>query len=350
MPTLHPQFKLNGHQFKTTDELISFAQSINNETHQFLINWFDTFPFLRVLTSGSTGNPKAINLKKEFMINSAKATGAYFKLTENTTALLCLSSQYIAGKMMLVRAMVLGWDIEMVDATSNPLKHTDKNYDFCAMVPLQVAASLQELHRIKTLIIGGGTLANSLINKLNNFKTDIYATYGMTETSTHIAIQKLNNHPTDYFECLPHIKVFVDERNCLLIDAPKIADEILITNDLVKIINQTTFKWLGRFDHVINSGGVKLFPEQIEIKLAAIIPTRFFIASEKDELLGEKVILIIESFPLDAPSLQKLKKKLKLVLSTYEIPKTIYCIPYFVETETQKIQRSKTLDLIGNRP
>lgn len=349
MLTINPQFYLNGHQFKSTDELISFAQSINKETHQFLINWFDTSAFLLITTSGSIGKPKVIKLKKEHMINSAKATGAYFNLPENTTALLCLSTQYIAGKMMLVRAMTLGWKLDLVNPESNPLQHSKKCYDFCAMVPMQVDASLHDLHRIKILIIGGGAVSKSLQQKLQPLKTVVFATYGMTETATHIAIQRLNNHPTDFFECLNHIKIAVDNRNCLIIDAPKITDELLITNDVVEIIDEHRFKWLGRFDHIINSGGIKLLPEQIENKLTAMIPYRFFIASEKDELLGEKVVLVIESLPLEEQNLLELKSKLKLVLSPYEIPKLIYFTPNFIETVTKKIQRAKTLELIMNK-
>ena len=347
---LHPQFKLNAHQFKTTDELVSFAKKINDEVYEFLTDWFNKSPFIEVTTSGSTGNPKEIKLKKEYMINSANATGKYFNLFENTTALLCMSPKYIAGKMMLVRAMVLGWELDIVDAESNPLKNIDKNYDFCAMVPLQVALSISELYKIKTVIVGGGTVSNSLKASIQNLKTNVYATYGMTEAITHIAVQKLNNNPTAYFECLPHIKVTKDVRNCLVIEASQIADEKIITNDLIEIKNETSFKWLGRFDNVINSGGVKLFPEQIEMKLAEIIENKFFIASVPDELLGEKVVLIMESSPFTYIDLQTMKAKMELVLSSYEVPKLIYFTPNFVETSTKKIQRLKTLDLIFNQP
>lgn len=349
MYPFHSQFKLNTQQFNNAEALITYAKLMDDETHQFFKNWFDETAFIKVLTSGSTAIPKEICLKKEFMVNSAKATATYFNLHENTTALLCMSPKYIAGKMMLVRAMVLGWELDVVDPVSNPLKNIHKNYDFCAMVPMQIAASLDELYKIKILIVGGGAVSHTLKQTIQKLKTQIFATYGMTETITHIAIQKLNHNPTNYFECLPNIKISKDNRGCLVINAPLIADEILITNDLVSLINETAFKWLGRFDNVINSGGVKLFPEQIEKKLTDIIANRFFIASKNDELFGEKVILVIESAPLDAVNLQALKNQLKTILSTYEIPKALYFTPYFVETDTKKIQRSKTLDLIFNQ-
>lgn len=345
----HQQFKLNSHQFNTTDELIAFTKLIDEDIFHFLIDWFNKSPFIKVTTSGSTGYPKEIKLKKEHMINSAKATGDYFKLFENTTALLCMSPKYIAGKMMLVRAMVLGWDLDVVAPTSNPLEKINKKYDFCAMVPMQVTLSLNELHKIKTLIIGGGTVSNSLKRSVQNIRTDIFATYGMTETVTHIAVEKLNNKPTTYFNCLPNVKVSIDNRNCLVINAPQIADERITTNDIVEIINETSFRWLGRFDNVINSGGVKLFPEQIEFCLTDVIENRFFIASEPDELLGNKLILVIESLPYSVDNIKILKEKIKSSLSIYEVPKSIYFTTHFVETATKKIQRQKTLDLILNQ-
>ena len=347
---LHPQFKLNSHQFKTADELISFSKLIDVDAFYFLNDWFDKSPHIKVLTSGSTGFPKEIILKKEHMINSAIATGKFFDLPENTTALLCLSSKYIAGKMMLVRAMVLGWDIEVVDPTSNPLKNIHKKFDFCAMVPLQVASSLKEIHKISVLIVGGAAVSNSLKKSIQNIKTNVFATYGMTETITHIAVQKLNNNPTTYFECLPKVTVLIDYRSCLVIDAPNITNHRIITNDIVELIDENLFIWKGRFDNVINSGGVKLFPEQIEKELEDIIQTRFFIASEKDELLGNKVILVIESMPFCADDLMNLQHKLKTTLSAFKVPKSIYFTPQFFETVSQKIQRKKTLDFILNQP
>ena len=149
--------------------------------------------FIIVNTSGSTGKPAQIKLKKEHMINSALATGSYFKLPENTTALLCLSPNYIAGKMMLVRALTLGWQLDIVEPSLNPLDKLQKHYDFCAMVPLQVQNSLSELHFIKKLIVGGGAVSTELIKNLQDITTEVFATYGMTETITHIAVKKLNH-------------------------------------------------------------------------------------------------------------------------------------------------------------
>ena len=188
----HINFKLNGNSFFESKEIILFAESLSKELHHFLIEWFSDDDFVFVKTSGSTGNPKTIRLKKEFMINSALATGSYFQLPENTTALCCLPLNFIAGKMMLVRSLILGWDLDMVVPSSNPLQIVTKEYDFSAMVPLQLSNSISKIEQIKTLIVGGGVVSQGLEKALQSISTNCYATYGMTETITHVAIRKLN--------------------------------------------------------------------------------------------------------------------------------------------------------------
>lgn len=355
MQQIHPHFKLNGCSFTSNLELLEFAK-INTSLYSFLSDWFSTESFVNVQTSGSTGKPKTIRLQKRFMVNSAKATGEFFNLSEKTTALLCLSTDYIAGKMMLVRALTLGWVMDIVEPTSKV--EIQKEYDFSAMVPLQLRNSLVEIEKIKTLIVGGGVVANDLQAQIQNLKTNIFATYGMTETVTHIAVKKLNNFsvnsPKDvtlsaversHYETLPNIKITQDSRSCLVINAPKISEEKIITNDIVHLISETKFEWLGRFDNVINSGGVKLHPEKIEEKLSKIINQRFFVAGIPDNALGEKLILIIESGVISSEVEKSYKERISglKILSKYEIPKAIYLLKSFVETETNKIQRKQTL-------
>jgi len=355
----HTNFTLNGKSFKSVRELLDFASTISNDIFAFLTCWFEDDDFIIVKTSGSTGTPTNIQLKKEYMVNSAMATGNYFELAENTKALLCLSPAYIAGKMMLVRAMMLGWHLDVVETSSHPLEDTERTYDFCAMVPLQLSNSLSKLDQIKKLIVGGAAVSNELIEKLQDISTRVYATYGMTETITHIAIKPLNNFDNVisneceksifsrtefYYNILPNVKISKDVRDCLIIDAPKVSDKQIITNDVVKLISDTEFEWLGRYDTIINSGGVKLIPEQIEKKLAAVIDKRFFVAGIPDELLGEKMVLIIEDEKSDNVISNKVKNL--NTLDKFEVPKEIFFIKKFVETDTKKIQRQKTLDLI----
>ncbi|WP_233884243.1 AMP-binding protein [Tenacibaculum piscium] len=352
----HKSFKLNDTSFLSEEEVLVFSDKISKSIHTFLSDWFNDKDFVIVQTSGSTGKPKPIKLQKEFMKNSAFATGIFFNLSENTTALLCLSADYIAGKMMLVRALTLGWKLDIVKPDSNPLKSEKlfkKHYDFSAMVPLQLRNSLSELHKIDKLIVGGGVVSSDLIKAVQNISTNIFATYGMTETITHIAVKKLNNFKSHQlvsdanYTILSNVKITTDTRNCLVIEAPKVSEEKIITNDIVKLISATKFEWLGRFDNVINSGGVKLHPEKIEEKLSEIITSRFFVIGISDAILGEKLILIIENkiSSEEEKTLKKAVENLK-TLSKFEVPKEIYFIDNFIETETNKIQRKKTWNLI----
>ena len=344
--SFHTSFQINGKIFSNSEELIKYSQSISKEINQFLREWFSTDPHIVVKTSGSTGNSKNIHLRKDFMINSALATGCYFQLGENTKALCCLPIKFIAGKMMLVRALTLGWDLDVIESTSNPLQEITKEYDFSAMVPLQLRNSISKIDQIKTLIVGGGVVSRELKKAIQNIDTNCYATYGMTETITHIAVKKLNKftqselESESVYKTLPDVTISKDKRSCLVIRAPKISNENIITNDVIDLISKSEFNWKGRLDHVINSGGVKLHPEEIEQKLSNTIYSRFFVAGILDEILGEKCILVIEgeNYPITKKHFSK--------LSRFEIPKAIFFIPKFIETGSGKIQRLKTLDLL----
>lgn len=349
----HKSFKLQGASFKDVESLLTFSESISIDIFSFLKEWFNKESYVKVKTSGSTGTPKVIKLQKKHMINSAKATGDFFNLNENTTALLCMPSNFIAGKMMFVRALTLGWRLTFVQPSSNPLQFIEEEYDFCAMVPLQVNNSLKDLHKIKKLIVGGGVVSNELLNKLQSIKTEIFATYGMTETITHIAIKKLNklslkniiddipiSVENSLYKILPNIKITTDSRGCLVINAPKISNEIIITNDLVELVTKTEFKWLGRYDSIINSGGIKLIPEQIEEKLRAIISEPFFLAGIPDTVLGEKLVLVIKYQSIKVEKFKSLlfqKINELQTLLEYETPKEIYCVEHFIKHPQEKL-------------
>lgn len=344
---IHLKFKLNANKY-TAEELKEVAYSLVKEgapyekvMGDFLMDWLDAKDYINVRTSGSTGQPKLMRVSKQAMVNSSIATGDYFKMEPGQTALLCLPTHYIAGKMMLVRAMVLGLELDFVDPTTQPVFDYGKTYDFCAMIPIQLKNTVKYIHNIKTLIIGGAAISKSLEASIQGLKTKIYATYGMTETVSHVAVKRMNGkHKMDYFKVFPKVKISQDDRGCLIIDAPKVTSERLITTDVVKLHSATEFELIGRLDNMVNSGGVKLFPEQIEAKLVDQIKERFFIASEPDSDLGEKLIIIVES------DKNTLKTSTFKELDKLEIPKEIYFLPKFKETATGKIQRKETLKLL----
>lgn len=348
---VHNRFKFNGLHFNFEDlkevaySLIKEGEPFEKVTGNFLIDWLNDKDFLIVNTSGSTGTPKSIKLKKQAMVNSAIATGDFFGLQPGDTALHCLPSHYIAGKMMFVRALVLGLELDFVAPVAHPIFDYDKHYDFCAMIPLQLKQAINYTQNIKTIIVGGSMVTKPLLEKIKESKSLFFETYGMTETVTHVAVRQLESKSAKsekYFNALTNVRFEQDERKCLIIHAPKLVKDALVTNDIVDLKSETSFKLLGRYDNVINSGGVKLFPEQIEEKLQTLIKERYIIAGESDVELGEKLILIIEN-PADSTdtilsNIQKLK-----ALDKFEIPKQIYTLEKFPETNTGKIQRKKTL-------
>jgi O-succinylbenzoic acid--CoA ligase len=350
---LHHDFKWNSTSFSNEIELIQFVDDQFPELKNFIREWFGDRGVIYAMTSGSTGEPKKIRIDRQHMINSAKATGAFFDVGPSSAALLCLPLGYIAGRMMLIRAMVLGWHLDTIAANAAPEIPLDTSYDFSAMVPMQLFHSWDQLHHIKTLIVGGGEVADSLKEKLQNLSTKIYATYGMTETITHVALMPLNKaagytEDNNVFTALPGIHFSVDKRQCLRITAPGISFKEVATNDIVELISSKSFKWVARVDHVINSGGVKLIPELIERKFNTLIRQRFFVDSLPDKVLGEKLVMMVENDNIDGllKKLEAFQRQRPLEISKYEVPKEIFFVKKFVQTETGKINRNQTMNLI----
>ena len=303
-------------------------------------------------TSGSTGEPKPIRLTRFQMEASAKLTGKTFNLQQGDRALVCLNVDYIAGIMMLVRGMVLGLELTIIEPNSNPLeKLENQEFAFAAFVPLQLQKIVENenqveiLNRMKAIIVGGAAVNEVLEQKIQQLKVPVYSTYGMTETVSHIAIRRLNGeNRSDNFQVLEGVTIGIDERNCLNIVADASNNELTQTNDIVEIINEKEFKLIGRFDNIINSGGVKIQLEKVEKIVEKYMENnRFFAFGINDLILGHKLILVVESGFFSEENEFILEQKLKENLSKYEIPKQIFTIEYFSETLTGKIDKKATI-------
>lgn len=348
MKYAHGSIVLNGRPVSIHDILtqsVSGSSDFERQTLAFIKDWLSDIQYITLKTSGSTGVPKEIALTRRQIIESANRTINKFSLTEKDTAFVCLDTKYIAGKMMLVRALEANMKIVAVEPAADPLKELNVQADFGAFVPLQLdeifknSASLATLNRFKSVIIGGAAVSPSLLQKIRTLSCDVYATYGMTETVSHIALQKLNGPDAQgAFEVFPDVKIATDERDCLVVQMPG-GNEPLHTNDVVTLIDANHFQVLGRYDNIINSGGIKLIPEAIEQKIETVLDLPFFVVGVSDDRLGQKLVLIVEGItPPD------LNLKLKQVLSAYEVPKEILQTDPFIRTETHKINRTKTLE------
>ena len=339
---IHNRFKLNGFHI-SREEIFYVAYSFIKEgapfeqhVGNFLMDWFDNKSYIEMKTSGTTGKPKIIKIEKQAMLESALATGDYFGLVPGNSVLHCLPTNYVAGKMMFVRSLILGLEMKFVDPNSHPLENIEEEFDFCAMVPLQAKNSIDKLKqkKVKKLIIGGGKIHKALEEELAKLPIEIYETYGMTETITHIAAKRIGEPA---FTVLPNVKISIDDRQCLVIKAKNISSHKIVTNDIINLISDTQFVWKGRFDNVINSGGIKLLPEQIENKLSTLIPRRYFIYGQPDETLGEKVVLYVEGSPFT------IDDSVFSVLDKFEKPKEIVFVSNFKVTPTGKIIRLESL-------
>ena len=320
-------------------QFITKNEEIKEKTVSFIREWESESPYFESRTSGSTGTPKLIRIEKNHAFASARGTIDFLQLESSDNALLCLSTDTIGGKMMIVRSIVNSMNLYIMAPVSNPLSETNIAFDFIAIAPIQLVAILQKcpekLRKIRTVIVGGGIIPEVIQQLLKQAKITVYQTFGMTETISHIALRKVGFEQEAHYTTLGGITVS-DKNGQLCIHAPEIGISELVTNDTVELLNERQFKWIGRADFVINSGGIKIQIEQLEAELQKEISEKFFVHSKQDDALGEKVIILVEGNQLE-PMLQK--RFYSFLNNKYHIPKEIAFVEQFILTPSDKINR-----------
>ena len=324
---------------------------------KFIEEWNNDSEYVEVKTSGSTGEPKRMMVEKRRMLNSARITCDFLGLKPGDTALLCMSTDYIAGKMMIVRSIERGLKLITVLPSGHPLdlwslarqESREKHWyiDFAAMVPMQVYNSLQvpeekeRLMAIRHLIIGGGAIDDAMEAELRTFPNAVWSTYGMTETLSHIALRRISGpEASEWYVPFPTVKLSTTDEGCLVIDAPEVCADTLITNDIVELKPDGRFRVLGRKDNVICSGGIKIQIEEVERELKPYARVPYIISKKKDEKFGEIVVLLTEG------DTDEMKAICEEHLPKYHRPKLYQHIDQIPLTETGKPARKAALDIV----
>lgn len=343
---VHASFRLNGKAYKRNAlDLAAQQWTVSSDEEQqglghFLVDWLSDDEHIALHTSGSTGKPKEIQLPKTAMYESAVRTAVFFKLSEGDSALLCLPIRYIAGKMMLVRALVLGLDLDIIPPKTK--LHIEKNYTFASLIPLQANASFDVLGRFKTVLIGGAPIPTDLRKRISKKHKHCIETYGMTETLTHVATRVVHDVVIP-FTAMPGIGIATDENDCLVLEVPYVPLSPIVTQDVVRREGDDAFSLLGRRDWVINSGGMKIFPEALEEILTPFIKFPFFFTALPDADLGEKLVLLAEAPTTEKAAIMAIAKQ-HLGANKHHVPRQVICLDAFVRTHSGKLDRKATTE------
>ncbi len=320
--------------------LLSETHELQAQVQNFLRAWQQDLPFI-FQSSGSTGKPKSFQFTKDQLLTSAKASTKALQLDKHTKALVCLPLTSVGGLLQLARAIHANFELFIDLPTSRPLQNFDTAINFISMVPTQLQQSLKheplKLSGIEKILIGGAPLEENLIEACSNLSISLIQSYGMTETLSHVALRFIGNGVSAPFKAIEGVH-FEQQQNCLTIHYPALLDAPLYTNDLVNLIDEQHFEWVGRADFAINSGGVKIIPEQLEKTLSSVLSHPFFVTSVPDDKWGSVVGLVIEG---EAVDLGLDWAALGLVAAA--VPKKIAFIAQFQRTQTLKIKRQETL-------
>ena len=315
---------------------------------QFYEEWNNDNECIEVQTSGSTGEPKKMMVRKSRMLASARRTNDFFGLNRNDRALLCMSLDYIAGKMMVVRAIERGLRLDIVEPCSNPLAQCCGRYDFVAMVPMQVWNSLRNddtrkrVADIGNLLIGGGAINNDLEKELSAMPCRAWSSYGMTETLSHIALRRVGK--SLWYEPLKQVSLSLADDGCLVVTDEATGAFNMKTNDIVEFSAEgRQYRILGRKDNVICSGGIKIHAEEVERIIATAFSRPFMITKCHDEKFGEAVVMVIEA--CDYAIVGKARTVCTEILPKYWQPRHYIVIEKLPRTETMKVRRGIVVDL-----
>lgn len=322
----------------------SFEATLAN----FLAEWFNPLPVLKVQTSGSTGTPKELWVEKERMRNSAHLTVSFLGLQTGDTALICMPLKYIGGKMVIVRAIIAGLNLIPVKPSGHPMSTLETTPVFAAMTPMQVFNSIQiaeekeRLEQIRHLIIGGGAIDTELALALKKFPHAVWSTYGMTETLSHIALRRLNgSESSEWYTPFSQVNLSLSAEGTLVIQAPSVNPKTLVTNDLATFNSQGQFRIIGRKDNVLNTGGVKVQIEQVEALLQPLLPFAIQITGVPDPKFGERIVLLAETGESLNETQRRLLEEAFGNLPPYWRPKETIPLPSLPKTGSGKPDRAK---------
>lgn len=333
-------FTITYHDEDEKDKIESLLKDILNSSTQITCN-----------TSGSTGKPKKIVHSKASLAVSAKKTISYLDLKENESAALCLSVIHIGGIMMVVRALIAGMHLHVYRVTKQSIDNIKEQIEFISFVPLQMEYAMknkeriQKIKKIKNILIGGAPISLALSQLMEAHEVSVFHSYGMTETISHVALKRTGYKGVKHYTALKGITFGIKDES-LTIFYPEITEKTIQTNDRVSLIDKSSFRWLGRLDYVINTGGIKISPEVLEKKLCKTVNTPFIISSIPDGELGEKIVIILLEKKFNKNQL--LKNNLRKYIANYEVPKAYSLIKDFVFTQNGKINRLKTKEIASD--
>lgn len=365
------EFTLNGRPYSLF-QLLNFSAAAEQgaltpyelRTLYFCKRWLSGQSHFFLKTSGSTGKPKTVMLTRTQLAASAGFTQRALGLHRGDRTLVCLSTDYIAGLMMLVRGFELGLSLTVMTPTRNPLAvfADDVSFEFTAFTPLQLEeiithtpAKVTLLNRMRAILLGGAPVSADLLQKIKTLAAPVYHTYGMTETASHIALRPLNGpQASDYYRPLEGVEIGLSCKGCLTVQSSVTRYRTLFTNDLIDLKSNGLFRWLGRIDNVINSGGIKVQAEKVEQALETLFQDypgnrltkrRFFVGPVEHSRFGQMVVAIMEGPPIPVTIQDDIRTRLlqSNLLKKYEIPRYFYFCSHLLETPTGKIDRQANL-------
>jgi o-succinylbenzoate---CoA ligase len=289
-----------------------------------------------ITTSGSTGEPKGVELSAAALTHSARASLARVGARPGERWLLCLPASHVAGVQVLVRSLLSGTEPGLAPAaTADAL--TSSGCRHISVVPTQLVRLLDEpggtaaLAGFSSVLVGGAAAGAAVLGRARAAGINVVTTYGMSETCGGCVYDGV---PLD------GVRVRADDEGRLRISGPVLMNRYhrrpdltgdvldgdeFVTSDLGSVADGGRVVIRGRADDVINTGGHKVIPGEVAAALASCPGVReVVVVGRPDPEWGERVTaVVVPADPTDPPGLELLRIHVRETLPRYASPSEV---------------------------
>lgn len=322
--------------------------------------WVLSETVLAISTSGTTGQPKWVQLKAQQLFFGAMGSTLRLGHLTNDRWLCCVPLFHIAGAAILWRA---AWSATSV-LLQQPFSTTEvaavlKRGDvtLASLVPTMLQKifdhnpNFRVAHNVRAILVGGSPMSLGLFKQCQRQKLPLAITWGMTETAAQVATRFPGDlsWPLDCGPALPFCRISHDSQN-LVIHGPQTRTGRYVTKDRGIVDKKHRVRVTGRSDSLLISGGKKISTAEIQ-HILLLYPKieDAVVLGVSDRVLGKKIVAAFvtrQHITIEARTLWSFCAN-KLGLS--KTPRAFAHFSAFPQTASGKIDQKKIVEFLSDK-
>ena len=302
-------------------------------------------------TSGTGGVPKLVEFDRHAVDAAVAASALALGATPHDRWLCCLPLAHVGGLLVLLRGVLLGapvtvharFDVGAFDAV--------RDAAMTSLVPTMLVRLLDaevDLSRYRAILVGGAYLPPEIRRRAEDAGARVIETYGLTESCGGVVY---DGRP------LPGIEIRIDDDGGIDLRGPTLMlgyrfdpegtrsafteDGWLRPGDAGEVDADGRLHVIGRVDDLINSGGEKVWPDEVERSLRSHEKVaEVGVGSRPDREWGQRVVAwVVPRDAADPPSLEELRDHVARILPRHKAPRELVLVEHLPRTSAGKLRR-----------